>query len=88
MSDFFFRHLVTIYVSTYNRLKNNHNGTLPLPDSRFLNEVPVLTVLQTVTQCNTTNFQYFYGFRADPSGRLPAGVAGSNPAGGVDVCLL
>ena len=41
-----------------------------------------------MTKCNTTIFQYVYGFRADPSGRLLARVAGSNPAGGVDVCLL
>jgi hypothetical protein len=41
-----------------------------------------------VTKCNTTIFQFVYGFRADPSGRLLARVAGSNPAGGVDVCQL
>jgi hypothetical protein len=33
-------------------------------------------------------YMYLIYFRADPSGRSLAGIAGSNPAVSVEVCLL
>jgi len=33
-------------------------------------------------------FMYLIHVRADPNGLSLAGIAGSNPAGGMDVCLL